>query len=353
MNIVSLWENKEEVKSQATANVFQGRNFLKEIDYTRNELLYLIDFAIHLKNLKNSNIPHEYLKGQNIALLFEKTSTRTRSAFTVAANDLGANAEYLGINEIQLSNKESVEDTGKVLGSMYDGIQFRGSSQDSVETLGEYAGVPVWNGLTDEWHPTQMLADFMTMKEEFGTLEDKKLVYIGDGRNNVANSLLITGAIIGVDITIVAPKELFPEKSLVDTANYLAIESGAKIVVTDDVKSAVKDADALYTDVWVSMGEEDKLEERINLLKPYQINKELTDLIEGDWILLHCLPAFHDTKTIFAAEVAKKFGIEEMEVTDEVFRCKNARQFKQAENRMHTIKSIMVVTNGNLFIPAV
>lgn len=353
MNIVKLWEKNDQVSPVSKSNVFQGRNFLKEIDYTRNELLYLIDFAIHLKNLKKNNIPHEYLKGQNIALLFEKTSTRTRSAFTVAASDLGAKSEYLDANGIQLNSKESVEDTAKVLGSMFDGIEFRGFSQEHVEILGEHAGVPVWNGLTDEWHPTQMLADFMTMKEEFGTLEDKKLVYTGDGRNNVANSLLITGAIIGVDITIATPKELFPEKSLIDMANYLAIESGAKIEVTDDVKSAVVDTDAIYTDVWVSMGEEDKLEERINLLQPYQINKELTDLIKGDWILLHCLPAFHDTKTEFAAKVAKEYGINEMEVTDEVFRCKNACQFKQAENRMHTIKSIMVATNGNLFIPKV
>lgn len=353
MNIVRLWEDTDPIKPVGKSNVFQGRNFLKEIDYTRDELLYLMDFAIHLKELKRKNISHEYLKGQNIALLFEKTSTRTRSAFTVAANDLGASVEYLGINDIQLAKKESVEDTAKVLGSMFDGIEFRGFSQEHVELLGEHAGVPVWNGLTDKWHPTQMLADFMTMKEEFGTLEDKKLVYTGDGRNNIANSLLITGAILGVDITIASPKELYPEKSLIDMANFLAIESGAKIQITDDVKSAVVEADAIYTDVWVSMGEEDKLEERIRLLQPYQINKELTDLIEGDWILLHCLPAFHDTETLFAAEVSKKFGIDEMEVTDEIFRCKNARQFKQAENRMHTIKSIMAATNGNIFIPKV
>lgn len=353
MNIVKLWKKEKEIKTVSKSNVFQGRSFLKEIDYTKNELLYLIDFAIHLKDLKKKNIPHEYLKGQNIALLFEKTSTRTRSAFTVAANDLGASATYLGINEIQLTSKESVEDTAKVLGSMYDGIEFRGYKQEFVEILGQHAGVPVWNGLTDQWHPTQMLADFMTIKEEFGTLEDKKLVYIGDGRNNVANSLLITGAIIGVDITIASPKELFPEKSILDKVKYLAIESGAKIEVTNDLKAAVVDADAIYTDVWVSMGEEDKLEERIKLLMPYQINKELTDLIKGDWILLHCLPAFHDTNTDFASKVAEKFGIYEMEVTDEVFKCGNARQFKQAENRMHTIKSIMVATNGNLFIPTV
>ena len=332
-------------------NVFQGRNFLKELDFTRKELLYLIDFSIHLKHLKKNNIPHAYLKGQNFALLFEKTSTRTRAAFTVASNDLGATCEYLDMKGIQLNKKESIEDTAKVLGSMFDGIEFRGFQQEHVEALGQYAGVPVWNGLTDEWHPTQMLADFMTLKEEFGSLENKKLVYSGDGRNNVANSLLITGAIIGVDVTIASPKELFPAQELIEQARQLAKHSGARIEVTEDVQAAVVNADALYTDVWVSMGEEDKFEERLELLMPYQINTELTDLIEGDWILLHCLPAFHDTNTTVGAEMAEKYGIQEMEVTDEVFRSSHARQFKQAENRMHTIKAIMAVTNGHLFIP--
>ncbi|MGX7108201.1 ornithine carbamoyltransferase [Facklamia miroungae] len=331
--------------------MFQGRNFLKEIDFTADELNYLIDFSIHLKDLKKRGIPHEYLKGQNICLLFEKTSTRTRSAFTVAANDLGAAPEFLGANDIQLGKKESVEDTARVLGSMFDGIEFRGFSQEMVEDLGKYAGVPVWNGLTDEWHPTQMIADYMTLKENFGELKGKKLVYCGDGRNNVANSLFITGAIIGVNVTIASPEELFPDEELVAKAQEYAKESGAKIEITSDIKSAVKDADALYTDVWVSMGEEDKFEERINLLKPYQINKELTDLIEGDYIILHCLPAFHDTETVYGKDVLDKFGISEMEITDEVFRSEQARQFDQAENRMHSIKAIMAVTNGNLFIP--
>lgn len=333
--------------------MFQGRNFLKEIDFTRAELEYLIDFSIHLKDLKKRGIPHEYLKGQNICLLFEKTSTRTRSAFTVAANDLGAAPEFLGANDIQLGKKESVEDTAIVLGSMFDGIEFRGFSQEVVEDLGKYAGVPVWNGLTDAWHPTQMIADYMTIKEEFGELEGRTLVYCGDGRNNVANSLLVTGAILGVNVTIASPEELFPEEEIVEFAKKYAAESGAKLEVTADIKAAVKNADVLYTDVWVSMGEEDKFEERVNMLKPYQINKELTDEIEGDYIFLHCLPAFHDTETIYGKNVAEKFGVEEMEVSDEVFRSEQARQFQQAENRMHSIKAIMAVTNGNLFIPRV
>lgn len=334
--------------------MFQGRSLLKEVDFTREELEYLIDFGIHLKDLKKRNIPHEYLKGQNIALLFEKSSTRTRSAFTVACNDLGANPEFMGAGDIQLGKKESVEDTAKVFGSMFDGIEFRGFKQDDVEMLAKYSGVPVWNGLTDEWHPTQMIADFMTVKEEFGELQGKKLVYCGDGRNNIANSLVVTGSMLGVDITIASPKELFPEKSVIDYAEKFAKESGSTINVTDDIKSAVKDADVLYTDVWVSMGEEDKFEERINLLKPYQVNKELTDLIEGDYIFLHCLPSYHDIETKNGKEMYEKFGVKEMEVTDEVFRDEeHARQFEEAENRMHSIKAIMAATNGNLFIPKV
>lgn len=333
--------------------MFQGKNFLKEIDFSREELNYLIDFSIHLKDLKKRNIPHEYLKGQNIVLLFEKSSTRTRAAFTVAANDLGASVEFFGSGDIQLGKKESVEDTAKVLGSMFDGIEFRGFSQEHVETLGEYAGVPVWNGLTDEWHPTQMIADFMTLKEEFGKLEGLKLVYSGDGRNNIANSLLIAGSLLGVNITIASPEELFPEEWLVEKAKEYAKESGSTVEVTSDVKAAVKDADALYADVWVSMGEEDKFEERINQLKPYQINKELVENIDGDYIFLHCLPAFHDTNTKYGKEIEEKFGLSEMEVTDDVFLGPNGRQFEQAENRMHSIKAIMAATNGNLFIPKV
>ncbi len=335
--------------------MFQGRSLLKEVDFTPAELEYLIDFSIHLKDLKKRNIPHEYLKGQNICLLFEKSSTRTRSAFTVACNDLGAYPEFMGANDIQLGKKESVEDSAKVFGSMFDGIEFRGFSQDHVEQLAKYSGVPVWNGLTDAWHPTQMIADFMTIKEEFGKLKGLKLVYCGDGRNNMANSLVVTGSMLGVSVTIASPEELFPEQSVIDYAEKFAKESGSTVTVTSDIKSAVKDADVLYTDVWVSMGEEDKFEERIKLLTPYQINKELTDLIENEnYIFLHCLPAFHDTETKYGAEMAEKFGVKEMEVTDEVFRDeKHARQFEEAENRMHSIKAIMAATNGNLFIPRV
>lgn len=331
-------------------NNFQGKSFVKEIDFSASELHYMIDFSIHLKDLKKRGISHQYLKGQNICLLFEKTSTRTRAAFTVAANDLGASPEYLGQNDIQLGKKESVEDTAKVLGSMFDGIEFRGFSQEVVEDLAKYAGVPVWNGLTDQWHPTQMIADFMTLKEEFGDIRGRKLVYCGDGRNNVANSLLITGSILGVNVTIATPKSLFPDESIIQQAKEFAEKSGASAVVTEDIEAAVKDADALYTDVWVSMGEEDKFEERVNLLKPYQINQELVDKIEGEWILLHCLPAFHDTKTQYGKQIAEQFDVQEMEVTDQVFRSKHARQFEQAENRMHSIKAIMALTNGNLFI---
>lgn len=337
-------------------SIFQGRSLLAEKDFTKGEIEYLIDFAIHLKDLQKKNIPHRYLEGKNIALLFEKNSTRTRAAFTVAANQLGAAPEFLGKNDIQLGKKESVEDTAKVLGSMFDGIEFRGFSQQVVEDLAKYSGVPVWNGLTDEWHPTQMIADYMTIKENFGTLENITLVYCGDGRNNMANSLLVTGAILGVNVRICSPKELFPTQEVVDYANEFAKESGAELVITDNVDEGVKGANVLYTDVWVSMGEEDKFEERIKLLKPYQINMQLvekTGNTNGNLIILHCLPAFHDTNTEYGKLIEEKYGISEMEITDEVFRSKYARQFEEAENRMHSIKAIMAATLGNLFIPYV
>ncbi|MDU5510116.1 ornithine carbamoyltransferase [Enterococcus gilvus] len=333
-------------------NIFQGKSFLKEIDFTKDELLYLIDFAAHLKELKQKNLPHTYLAGKNIALLFEKTSTRTRAAFTTAAIDLGAHPEYLGKNDIQLGKKESVEDTAKVLGSMFDGIEYRGFSQEAVEALAEHSGVPVWNGLTDEWHPTQMLADFLTIKEHFGTLEGLTLAYIGDGRNNVANSLLITSAILGVNISIVTPEKLFPEQQLIHLAEQYAEASGAKVLVTADTDQGVAQADIIYTDVWVSMGEEEAFEERIELLLPYQVNQELMKKTQkAETIFLHCLPAFHDIETEVAKEIKENYGLAEMEVTDEVFRGKKACQFQQAENRMHTIKAVMAATLGNLFIP--
>ena len=336
-------------------SVFQGRSLLAEKDFTKEELQYLIDFSEHLKDLKKRGIPHHYLEGKNIALLFEKTSTRTRSAFTTAAIDLGAHPEYLGANDIQLGKKESTEDTAKVLGRMFDGIEFRGFSQKMVEELAEFSGVPVWNGLTDEWHPTQMIADFLTIQENFGTVEGITVAYCGDGRNNMANSLLVTGAILGANMRIVAPKELQPEEEIVKMAEGFAQKSGAQLMITDDVDKGVDGADVLYSDVWVSMGEEDKFEERIKLLKPYQINMEMVEKTHNTdrLIFLHCLPAFHDTNTVYGEQMKERFGITEMEVTDEVFRSKYARQFDQAENRMHSIKAIMAATLGNLFIPRV
>ncbi|HGF7390799.1 TPA: ornithine carbamoyltransferase [Enterococcus faecium] len=336
-------------------SVFQGRSLLAEKDFTKEDLQYLIDFSEHLKDLKKRGIPHHYLEGKNIALLFEKTSTRTRSAFTTAAIDLGAHPEYLGANDIQLGKKESTEDTAKVLGRMFDGIEFRGFSQKMVEELAEFSGVPVWNGLTDEWHPTQMIADFLTIQENFGTVEGITVAYCGDGRNNMANSLLVTGAILGANMRIVAPKELQPEEEIVKMAEGFAEKSGAQLMITDDVDKGVDGADVLYSDVWVSMGEEDKFEERIKLLKPYQINMEMVEKTHNTdrLIFLHCLPAFHDTNTVYGEQMKERFGITEMEVTDEVFRSKYARQFDQAENRMHSIKAIMAATLGNLFIPRV
>lgn len=336
-------------------SVFQGRSLLAEKDFTKEELQYLIDFSEHLKDLKKRGIPHHYLEGKNIALLFEKTSTRTRSAFTTAAIDLGAHPEYLGANDIQLGKKESTEDTAKVLGRMFDGIEFRGFSQKMVEELAEFSGVPVWNGLTDEWHPTQMIADFLTIQENFGTVEGITVAYCGDGRNNMANSLLVTGAILGANMRIVAPKELQPEEEIVKMAEGFAEKSGAQLMITDDVDKGVDGADVLYSDVWVSMGEEDKFEERIKLLKPYQINMEMVEKTHNTdrLVFLHCLPAFHDTNTVYGEQMKERFGITEMEVTDEVFRSKYARQFDQAENRMHSIKAIMAATLGNLFIPRV
>lgn len=332
--------------------MFQGKSFLKEIDFNAKELNYLIDFSIHLKTLKKKNIPHEYLKGQNICLIFEKTSTRTRAAFSVASSDLGAKPDYFGVQDMQMGKKESIEDTAKILGSMYDGIEFRGFKQADVETLAKHAGVPVWNGLTDEWHPTQMIADFMTLKENFNKLKGLNLVYCGDGRNNVANSLMITSAILGVNYTVASPVELFPDEALVKEAQNYAKESGSVITVTDDIEAAVTDCDAIYTDVWVSMGEEDLFEERINLLQPFQVTQDLFKLANDDAIFLHCLPAYHDTNTQNGVNIAEQFGITELEVTDEVFRSSYAKQFDQGENRLHSIKAIMAATNGNLFIPS-
>lgn len=330
----------------------QGKSFLKLLDYTSQEIEYLIDFALHLKELKKANIPHEYLKGQNIALLFEKSSTRTRAAFTVAVNDLGGHPEYLGANDIQLGKKESVIDTAKVLGAMFDGIEYRGFDQDAVELLGAKAGVPVWNGLTDTWHPTQMIADFMTIKEIFGSLKGHHLVYLGDGRNNVASSLMIAGAKLGVDITIATHPQLQANPKILETAQAIGKTTQANIRVTNDPVAAVKHANIIYTDVWVSMGEEDAFEERISQLLPFQVNQKLIDQIEtANFIFLHCLPAFHDAETLYGQQVFNQYGYQEMEVTDEVFQADYAKQFLQAENRLHSIKAIMAATNGHLFWP--
>ena len=330
---------------------FQGKSFLKTKDFSKTELNFLIDLGIHFKKLKKERIPHPYLLNQRIALIFEKTSTRTRAAFTVAALDLGASVEFLSSKDLQLGKKESVEDTARVLGSMFDGFEFRGFSQEVVEDLAKYSGVPVWNGLTDEWHPTQMIADFMTIKENFGKLEGLHLVYIGDGRNNVSHSLLVTAAILGVDISISSPQDLQPSFKIVKLAEEKAKKSGAKIRVIEDPIEAVQTADVIYTDVWTSMGEEKETIKRIELLRDYQVNKKLVENIQGDYIFLHCLPSNHDLKTELGKEFFKKFGLEALEVTDDVFRSEQARQFEQAENRLHSIKAIMAATNGNLFIP--
>lgn len=307
----------------------KGRSFLTLKDFTPEEIMYLIDLAADLKAKKKQGILGNSLKGKNVALIFEKPSTRTRCAFTVACNDEGGNPEYLGKNEIQLGHKESVEDTARVLGRMFDGIEFRGFKHSTVEKLAEYSGVPVWNGLTDDYHPTQILADFLTVKEHFGYLKGIHFVYLGDGRNNMANSLMIGSGKMGLHFTIVAPKELWPQEDLVALSKEYAQASGGSITITDSL-DGVQDADVLYTDVWASMGEEDKAQERIALLKDYQINTELMNRTGKDTtVFLHCLPA-----------------VKGNEVTEEVFESSKSLVFDEAENRMHTIKAVMVATLG-------
>lgn len=316
-----------------------AKSFLKEIDFTKEELLALIEQSAKFKELKKAKKPHRYLEGLNIALIFEKTSTRTRSAFTVAGQDLGMNVTYMGAGETQLGKKESVVDTAKVLGSMFDGIEYRGFKQEDVEDLAKYSGVPVWNGLTDTWHPTQMIADFLTLKEVFGKLEGLTIAYVGDGRNNMANSLLVTSAILGVNCKIIAPNSLQPDQSIIDLAKEH--NTGAELTITDDL-AEVKGVDMLYTDVWVSMGEEVDFKERIDLLMPYQINQELVAATQNpDVIVMHCLPAFHDTKTQIGQEIYEKYGYEALEITDEVFQTYSPIIFQEAENRMHAIKAII------------
>lgn len=322
----------------------KGRSLLTLKDYSKEEIEYLIDLSMDLKKKKAKGIKGELLRGKNIVLLFEKTSTRTRCAFEVAAFDEGANVTNL--TNSQMGKKESIEDTARVLGRYYHGIEFRGYRQETVEALHKYSGVPVWNGLTDLYHPTQVLADFMTIKEHVKKeLKEIKFVYIGDGRNNVANSLMIGAAKVGMEFVAIAPKELFPSHQFVTEIEELANSSGGSITITDSIEEGIKKADVIYTDVWISMGEEDKTDERIKLLLPYQVNKNVVKKTENkNVIFLHCLPSFHDLNTVFSKEIYDKFALTELEVTDEVFRSTYSKVFDQAENRMHTIKAVMVAT---------
>ncbi|MGL6106332.1 ornithine carbamoyltransferase [Romboutsia sp.] len=325
----------------------RGRSFLKLLDFSSAEIRYLLDLSRDYKNLKRSGVVHKQLEGKNVVILFEKDSTRTRCAFEVGAMDLGMGVTYIGPTGSQMGKKESIADTARVLGRMYDGIEYRGFSQEIVEELSANAGVPVWNGLTDEFHPTQMLADLLTIEEKLGRLKGVNFVYMGDARNNMGNSLMVACAKMGLNFTACAPKELFPAQELVDTCRAIAKENGCTITLTEDVIAGTKNADVVYTDVWVSMGEPDEVwEARIKQLMPYQVNQAVMDNAHPESIFMHCLPAFHDLKTKTGAEMGKKFGITEMEVTDEVFESKKSVVFDEAENRMHTIKAVMAATIG-------
>lgn len=323
-----------------------GRNYLKLLDFTPDEIRYLISLAKQFKALKLAGTPHKYLEGKNIVLLFEKTSTRTRCSFEVAGHDLGLGVTYLDPGSSQMGKKESIEDTARVLGRMFDGIEYRGYGQDIVENLAAHAGVPVWNGLTNEFHPTQMIADMLTLEENFPEgIKGKKLVFMGDAENNVANSLMVVCAKLGLHFVACGPEERMPNAELVSTCMDLARESGGSVTLTSSVEEACTSADVVYTDIWVSMGEPAELwEERIKLLSPYQVNSRVIDLMAPTGIFMHCLPAFHDTETTIGAEIAERFGITEMEVTDEVFRGSRSRVFDEAENRMHSIKAIIYAT---------
>ena len=323
----------------------RGRSFLKLLDYTPAEIRYLLDLSKEFKRLKRCGVPHRRLENKNIVLLFEKTSTRTRCAFEVAGNDLGMGVTYLDPGSSQMGKKESIADTARVLGRMYDGIEYRGFSQELVEELARYAGVPVWNGLTDQFHPTQMLADLLTMEEKFGSLRGLRFTYMGDARNNMGNSLMVACAKMGIHFTACAPKELFPAPALVEQAKAIAAENGCSIRLTEDIKEGTRGANVIYTDIWVSMGEPDSVwETRIKLLRPYQVNAAAMANADPGAIFMHCLPSFHDTKTTIGADIAEKFGIPEMEVTDEVFESARSVVFDEAENRMHTIKAVMYAT---------
>lgn len=335
----------EEVKKVNDKIDLRGRNFLTLLDYTPLEIRYLLDLAKDLKNKKHNGIPHRYLNNKNIVLLFEKTSTRTRCAFEVAGLDLGMGVTYLDPGSSQMGKKESIEDTARVLGRMYDGIEYRGYDQSIVEELARCAGVPVWNGLTTQFHPTQMLADVMTVEENFGHLDGIKLVFMGDARNNVANSLMVVCAKMGMHFVACGPKELWPDKELVNKCKEIAKETNGSIEMTEDIMEASKDADVIYTDVWVSMGEPDDVwADRIKLLSPYQVNMKVMDNANPNAIFLHCLPSFHDLNTTIGKDINEKFGLKEMEVTDEVFTSSKSKVFDEAENRLHTIKAVVYAT---------
>ena len=324
----------------------KGRDFLKLLDFTPAEILQLIDLAAELKAKKKAGIPHKLCEGKNIALIFEKTSTRTRCSFEVAAYDLGMGVTYLDPTGSQIGKKESIADTARVLAGIYDGIEYRGYGQEIVEELAKYSKVPVWNGLTNEFHPTQILADMLTIREHFGCLKGLNFVYMGDARYNMGNSLMVGCAKLGLNFTACCPEKYFPDKALIATCEAIAKESGAVLRFETDAKKAVKDADVIYTDVWVSMGEPAEVwEERINELSPYQVNAELmAETCKDSTVFMHCLPAFHDLKTKIGAEMGEKFNISAMEVTDEVFESQQSIVFQEAENRMHTIKAVMAAT---------
>ena len=323
----------------------QGKSFLKLLDFTPAEIEGLIDLAASLKAKKKAGIPHKLCEGKNIALIFEKTSTRTRCAFEVAAHDLGMGVTYLDPTGSQIGKKESIADTARVLGRMYDGIEYRGFGQEIVEELAHYAGVPVWNGLTNEFHPTQILADFLTIREKFGKLAGLKFVYMGDARYNMGNSLMVGCAKMGMDFVACAPKKYFPNAELIAACKEIAKETGATLTFEEDPAKAVANADVIYTDVWVSMGEPaDVWEERIHDLSPYQVNSDLMKKAGAGAVFMHCLPAFHDLKTTIGKEINQKFGIDAMEVTDEVFESAQSIVFDEAENRIHTIKAVMAAT---------
>ena len=323
----------------------KNKSFLKLLDFSTEEIDYLINLAAELKDKKKKGIPHRLCEGKSIALIFEKTSTRTRCAFEVAAADLGMHPTYLDPSGSQIGKKESIADTARVLGRMYDGIEYRGFGQEIVEELASFAGVPVWNGLTNEFHPTQILADFLTIKEHFGSLKGKKLVYMGDARYNMGNSLMVGCAKMGMHFVACAPEKYFPNKELVDKCQEIAKETGAIIELIEKPIEATKNADVIYTDVWVSMGEPDSVwEERIKELTPYRVTKDIMNNAGKQCRFMHCLPAFHDLKTVIGKDIHEKFGIDCMEVTDEVFESEASIVFDEAENRMHTIKAVMAAT---------